>query len=160
MDYSYLNAWARRNPEKVKNYRRKTSKRQLEILTSTWGTSGDLQRNVTNGNRGEKVAKGILKLEGFTDIVWLSERQHGFAFDYIARKDCVVWFIEVTTSWRKSIPMCQVLTQLINWFGARYAVLFINLRRKQYFVKETRDLNKVPRSRALAQQDMKAMKTF
>jgi hypothetical protein len=91
-------------------YRRKTRK-----LWEDWG--------ISNGNVGElaeKTALRILGIEGFKDIF---QPPATFTFDYLARKNGQIHFIEVTSGFKKALKKPQI--ELANYLGLPIMILFI-----------------------------------
>lgn len=69
----------------------------------------------------EAVAKEILIQEGFEEILYLRERS--FPFDYLAKKDGLIFAIDVTTSQRK--PIRPLPAELCLYLNLNLLLLFI-----------------------------------
>jgi hypothetical protein len=91
-------------------YRRKTRK-----LWEDWGIS-----NGEAGELAEKIAPRILETEGFKDVF---HPPAIFAFDYLAKKNGQIHFIEVTSGFKKTLKKPQI--ELANYFGFPIMILFI-----------------------------------
>jgi len=93
----------------------------------------------------DKVAPIVLRKEGFIDILQLTGYNCGFPFDWLPKKDRVVYAIEVSCGIKHRVNDSQrLLARYVNW---RYVMLFISPDFDKY---RFMDYEQVPSVRSLS----------
>jgi len=108
---------------------------RIARLRQMWGRTRFTQKGKLDGHEAEEFVSSILPREGFDEILPLRSINKQFPiFDILAMKDGQDYAIQVTSDWRRKVPMKHLA--LCERLGLKYLLCFVKPGFSYYHFRE------------------------